>query len=326
MTFRNALLRVGRPISSLVGRLFFLFIAAGCTTLHVRTGSVPHAVTTPRVELASIAFFPQDDYQCGPAALATVLTSAGQSATPEQLAPQVYIAQRRGSLQLEMLAATRRNGAVAFLLDPQLGALLAELEAGHPVVVLQNLAFDWAPRWHYAVAIGYDLERNEIILRSGRNQRLVMPFGKFERTWNRSGNWAMVALPPGKDPAIAEETSYMNAIIAFEKISPPTEAARAYRAAIDRWPQNALAWMGLGNTSYLAQRWSESETAFRRSAQLAEDPAPALNNLAMALEAQGRYAEAVAAARLAVRAGGPFQSTAQSTLTRLLQEQTGIEK
>ena len=44
-------------------------------------------------------------------ALATVLGAAGIGRTPEQLAPQVYLPQRQGSLQVELLGASRRAGA-----------------------------------------------------------------------------------------------------------------------------------------------------------------------------------------------------------------------
>ena len=40
------------------------------------------------VELAQTPFFPQDRYQCGPAALATVLGAAGVHVTPEELVPE----------------------------------------------------------------------------------------------------------------------------------------------------------------------------------------------------------------------------------------------
>jgi len=74
--------------------------------------------------------------------------------------------------------------------------LFTEIAAGHPVIVLQNLAFDWYPVWHYAVAVGYDLDAQEITLRSGRERRLQLPLGTFEDTWRRGGHWAMLALPP----------------------------------------------------------------------------------------------------------------------------------
>ena len=80
---------------------------------------------TDPVELSNTAFFPQDEYQCGPAALATVLHSAGVAAQPDALAKQVYLPARRGSLQPELAAATRRAARVPYLIPPNLQALRA---------------------------------------------------------------------------------------------------------------------------------------------------------------------------------------------------------
>ncbi|WVM93376.1 hypothetical protein ULG90_05290 [Halopseudomonas pachastrellae] len=48
----------------------------------------------------------------------------------------------------------------------ELDAILRELDDGNAVLVMQNLAFDWYPQWHYA-AVGYDLNTRELILHSG---------------------------------------------------------------------------------------------------------------------------------------------------------------
>ena len=107
-------------------------------------------------------------------------------------------------------------------IPPRIDALVAELAGGNPVLVLQNLSLPIAPKWHYAVAIGYDLDRGDIILRSGTTERLVMPMSTFEHTWARSGYWGMVTLAPGRLPATAGEAVVVDALVAFEKSSPPS--------------------------------------------------------------------------------------------------------
>lgn len=57
-------------------------------------------------ELLETPFFPQDAYQCGPASLAMVLNSQGVEVSPQHLQALVYLPQRKGSLQAEMLAAS----------------------------------------------------------------------------------------------------------------------------------------------------------------------------------------------------------------------------
>ena len=84
----------------------------------------------------------------------------------------------------------------------RLAALLRAVAAGHPVVVRQTLSLAIAPRWHYAVVVGYDLAARELVLRSGTTERELLSLSTFEHTWERSGHWAFVALAPGELPAM----------------------------------------------------------------------------------------------------------------------------
>ncbi|HUG04491.1 MAG TPA: hypothetical protein VML92_08685, partial [Steroidobacteraceae bacterium] len=79
------------------------------------------------VELAGTPFFPQDEYQCGPAALATVLRASGVATLPDDLKPQVYVPGRRGSLQAELIGAARRHGRLPYVMPSQGQELVAEL-------------------------------------------------------------------------------------------------------------------------------------------------------------------------------------------------------
>src|SRR5690606_20366211 len=117
---------------------------------------------------------------------------------PEALSARASLPAPRGSLRMERRAPARAGGAVAVRTPGRLDALLRELAAGHPVVILQNLSLAISPVWHYAVAIGYDLGRRELVLRSGPNRRETMALSTFEHTWARGGHWAFVALPPGR--------------------------------------------------------------------------------------------------------------------------------
>jgi len=306
MPTRNARLSVGVL-------LLCLGACANPPQTRLVLGSPPASL--PRhTEITEVPFFAQEAFQCGPAALAMSLNAAGILVTPETLKPEVYLPDRHGSLQVEMLAAGRRHGAIAYQLAPELNDMLREIAAGTPVVVLQNLAFGWYPVWHYAVAIGYDLDRAEIILHSGPEQRQILPMATFEYTWARSDYWAMVAMPPGKIPETAEATSFIAAVSAAEKIIDPGSALSTYIAALNRWPGNLTAQIGAGNTAYRAHDLDQAERAFRLAAQDHPDSVAAFNNLAQTLADQTRYEEALEAARRAVSLGGPLSQTAQETL------------
>ncbi|MGH8750133.1 MAG: PA2778 family cysteine peptidase [Burkholderiales bacterium] len=267
-----------------------------------------------QAELTGVPFFPQQDYQCGPAALASALNAAGAQITPDELKPEVYVPRRQGSLQLEMLAAARRHGFIAYPLAPRVEDLLAEVANGTPVIVLQNLGLSWIPVWHYAVVAGYDLEREEIILRSGAEPRQILPMNTFLHTWQRGGSWAMLALPPGKLPASAAQQTYLDAALALEKTGPPNAALGAYQTAARHWPENLAAWIGLGNVHYVLENKHAAEAAFRTATLRHPESAAAFNNLAQVLLEQGKHEEALQAARQAVALAGPYHATALETL------------
>ena len=91
---------------------------AGCAAIGSRE-AILEGVDPARVELESTPFFPQSDYQCGPAALATVLAADGVDVTADQLVSEVYLPGRRGSLQVALIAATRARGRLPYTLPPQ---------------------------------------------------------------------------------------------------------------------------------------------------------------------------------------------------------------
>lgn len=270
------------------------------------------------VELTDVPFFPQDEYQCGPAALATVLGTYGVNITPEALVPEVYLPERKGSLQVEMLAAARRNGLISYQIRPSLEALMREVDAGNPVIILQNLGI-WEA-WHYAVAIGWDYDEGMLILRSGDEKREEMRFPFNEIAWMRSGYWAMVAVPPDRMPATAEEDPWLAAIAAFERVGDPAKARLAYERFLERWPNDTGASIGLANTLHSLGKLAEAETVLRRAARRAPDSVIVLNNLAQTLSDQGRDAEALPIIERAVAQGGPFADAVRGTRQEIVQK------
>ncbi|MFQ5520194.1 MAG: PA2778 family cysteine peptidase, partial [Candidatus Methylomirabilia bacterium] len=228
--------------------LLLLAFLSGCATSQSdRLARRGLGTLPPRIKSLQVPFHPQEAYYCGPASLAMALNWTGVSISPQALAPQVYTPGRQGTLQTEIVTAPRRLGRIAYPVST-LENLLSEVAAGHPVIVLQNLGLSWFPRWHFAVVIGYDLPRRELVLHSGLEPRKVMPIRLFERTWARGKNWGVVILPPEKLPKTAKERPFLLAVVGLEKAGRGEAAARAYTAALTRWPKSYGALMGLGNS------------------------------------------------------------------------------
>jgi len=280
-----------------------LLAVAACTAPQTARLVEAPGELPPRAALESVPFFPQEAYYCGPAALAMTLAWSGLDETPDSIAPAVYTPGREGTLAPDIVAAARRKGRLAVEIRG-LDNLLAEVAAGNPVLVFQNLALQWWPQWHFAVVTGYDLERREIVLHSGTTERLVTPLDAFERTWERSDQWALVTLPPDRLPASDDRRAVLLGAAGLEQAGQQQAAVTAYQAILMRWPEETAAWIGQGNAWFSLGHYAEAEEAFRTAIAGAPEAAAAWNNLAYALSRQGRRDEAIEAALKAVALTG----------------------
>ena len=272
------------------------------------------------IEMAETPFFPQQALQCGPAALATVLGAAGVEAQPDALVREVYTPGLGGSLQLELVAAARARGFLPYVIAPETDALLAELVAGRPVLVLQNLRLRTWPAWHYAVVIGADPANETLVLRSGETRRLEMPAHRFLATWERAERWGLVLLEPGELPAKPDRAWYFDAVAGLEETGRYAAAAASWSAALQHWPGDDVALFGLGTARYLDGDLDGARAAYEGLLDQAPDHAAALNNLANVLADAGCGASARALALRALdaaQAGGPVAAAAADTLLRL---------
>lgn len=298
------------------GIFLILLALTGCASLVPQTMNLRSAWPAgvpDRVLLAGVPFYPQQDYQCGPAALATTLVHSGVKVTPDDLVGQVYLPARKGSLQVEMQAAPRRYGIVSYPLAPRFDALLREVAAGNPVLVLQDNGVWPFSNWHYAVVAGFDYPAGELLLRSGEDRQLAIPFTIFEYTWKKSNYWSMVTLKPERIPATAIESDYLQALVAMARVADAGAVMTAYTTFLGRWPGNVTASIALANYHYARGALADAEAVLRRAVTRHPDSVAVLNNLAQTVSDQGRDDEALAIIEQAVTAQSPFAAAARET-------------
>ncbi len=273
---------------------------------------------TSTSELTAVPFFPQIEYQCGPAALATVLAHAGAQVAADDLTREVYIEGLKGSLQPELLGATRRHGFIPYVLEPNPGALVAARAARRPALVLHTLGLERVPVWHYAVVVGVD--GDDVILRSGAEQRRIERSTRFLRTWQRGANWALVAIPPGELPATANAGAYVRAVAGAEPMLAAPAVERAYRAALERWPNDELVLFAAAGERHSAGDLTNATALYRQLVSSVPQHAAARNNLANVLAERGCRAEALTEARAALAAvapGGELEAAVRDTVAEL---------
>lgn len=295
------------------------FAFSGCSVMP--RADLELAASGPEpVVLESVPFYPQTEYQCGPAALAGLLGSSGVTTSPEALSPQVFLPERQGSLQVELMAATRRAGRIPYPLPGELEALANELQSNRPVLVLQNLRTRSFPVWHYAVLVGMDPGANRVYLNSGTAEQKSMRARTFMRTWNWAERWAMVALKPGELPATPEPLTYYQAAASFASVANASDAEQAWQAAAARWPDDHRPEVALGNLAFGQDDFENAVRHYTRGLKLNPDNAVLENNLAEATAAAG--CPAAAEQRLArfleqLEPASPWKGQLQETLAEL---------
>lgn len=166
-----------------------LALGAGCAHR-----AVPAAWDAPRLE---VPFFPDAAGQCGPSALASVLGYWGRHTQPADLRRELYQPKLKGTLPLDLLLAARERGLRAEMSSGDLKALKGEIDAGRPVIAFVNFGFSFLPIGHFLVVTGYDDARGGVIAHSGRRRNEFFAYRRFERIWEMTGRWTLVAsLPP----------------------------------------------------------------------------------------------------------------------------------
>ncbi len=301
------------PLLAAAGVLYGCALPGGAGDARSVFGEEPRSV-----ELTDVPYHPQEALQCGPAALAEVLQYTGVDTSPAELRGGLFIPAREGTLQLEMLAQSRRHDRVPYPLTGHAEELIRELHAGNPVLVFQNLGLRIRPVWHYAVLIGYDADAENLILRSGADKRRQRSLGFFLRTWDRADRWAVVVTAPDRLPATAKPQPWLQAAVALEETGREAAAETAYRTGAGHWPQEAGFHLGLINLHYRAGALDAAEAAARHGIRNAgSDRGVLFNNLAIILADQARWDEAERAAAAAVREGGGFIEEFKATRARV---------
>lgn len=249
--------------------MLFMGVLAGCA-------QPPGAGSGKLVRVDDVPFHPQQGFRCGTAPLASMLGWTGMTITPAALEPA--LADRTADPRPVMTTTARRYGRLAYPITG-FAALSAELEAGHPVLVVENLGVAGKPLWHCVVAVGIDRDTQEVVVNADEPAKRVS-FRLFDRLWSDADHWGLVVLNPGEMPAAARSSDYIAAARGLEKAGRAWEAVLSYDAALAQWPNDGEAMLGLASSLQALGDVKGAAEAYRAAANLLKDPRPAQEALA----------------------------------------------
>lgn len=214
-----------------------VFLLAACASgpqLLPETKRLPE-----RVELADVPFFQLSDAQGGPSALAALLNHHGVISSPGLVDERIQQLAKGQSPQAGLEAVARSYELLVYPLPGNLDALIQQVSAGHPVLVMQDRLFG-GPGSQFAVLVGYDQRERTLVLRSGNTRRWYTSFASFDDAWSEAGRWAVLVLPTNQLPAQPVERVWLQAARELQQHGRGDAARRALRAARQVWPDAAL--------------------------------------------------------------------------------------
>lgn len=268
--------------------------------LHIRfilvalllTGCATHSPQTDRlleVEseipqkafISDVPFHEQEENHCGPASLTMMLQHAGKEISVKEVTEMTFTPGMQGTFQADILSASRRLGMLTLPIK-DLRSILMEISEEHPVLVFQNMGLEKFPKWHYAVATGYDLSGPDLLLHTGGDKFKEVDLRFFERTWRLGQYWAVVILQPGDLSLSASELEHVAAAAALESLGLFKEAEKSYLAILTKWPQSLGSLIGMGNIHFTKKEFKKSVGYLKEATIMAPKSAMAWHNLAIA--------------------------------------------
>ena len=118
-------------------------------------------------------------------------------------------------------------------------------------------------------------------------------------------------------------------MVALERTGNRDATIAGYNAALERWPDNLPAAIGLANQHHERGAFLEAALVLRKALLRHPKSTVVMNNLAQTLSDQGRNGEALLQVDAALELHGPFESevlaTRQLILGRVAQQTAGNE-
>ena len=142
----------------------------------------------------NVSFYPQEDYQCGPASLASVMTFWNDDVTPQEIAQEIFSRSVRGTLTIDMMLYAQKRGLYAEQFRGTIKDLRNFVDSGIPLIVLVDYGFSVLQMNHFMVVTGYT--DDGIIVHSGQSQNKYIREEDFLPAWKKTDYWTLLIKKP----------------------------------------------------------------------------------------------------------------------------------
>ena len=180
--------------------LFLLAVLAAFIAALPGCGASSFDAVRPGLEarghyIEGVPFVKQAEFDCGPAALASILSFRGKAADLERITASVYLPKLRGTLPMDLERYAKDEGFKTSSSAGTHSSLRSAIRSNIPVICLLDLGFWFYRQPHFVTVIGFDDGNSLFIMHDGGTPNRTMGYGDFERNWARAGKWMIVIEP-----------------------------------------------------------------------------------------------------------------------------------
>jgi ABC-type bacteriocin/lantibiotic exporter with double-glycine peptidase domain len=143
------------------------------------------AVNAFAFQIEGVPFVKQEGQECGPAALASVLSFYGVAVQVDSISEATYNQKLRGSLITDLEDFAHRLGFQTVSSQGTVEKIKVFIHRQRPVIVLVDLGFWIRSRPHYLVLYGYN--KDGFIAHDGVKASRIYAYSDFEKMWGKLG-------------------------------------------------------------------------------------------------------------------------------------------
>ena len=172
------------------------FICSITTLILISSCTTPQNITqTQDIHMIkNVPFFPQEDYQCGPASLASIVSYWGIHADPDEIGREIFSKSARGTLTIDMMLYAQKKGFHAKQFKGSIEALRSFVDSGLPLIVLVDYGLSVFQMNHFMVVTGYN--DHGVIVHSGQSQNKFLREKDFIAAWKKTDYWTLLIEKP----------------------------------------------------------------------------------------------------------------------------------
>ncbi len=287
----------------LIALLSCPFFLAGCATSFTHQVKPPSTFSTHEsLYLESVPAVSQKAYQCGPAALESVIRYWGESADADLIGKTIYKSGTRGVFNFSLSQYMKSIGFWSEIHEESSAENLKQwLRKGIPPIVMLDSGVLWARTYHFVVLKGFDDGLKIFYANTGEAETQAIDYKEFDKRWKKAGSWSLIASPLEKVDWELNESEKFNLATLYLKSGRLERAKIIYNELLEKNPSRAeisnnLAWVYYqeGNSE---KALSVIETAFKNGAQRNYDILDTLGmidcRLGRTRDAQNAFSEAL---------------------------------